>query len=207
MPERRRVTLFDLMTLVAATAIGLSLSQPIWPRNAAGLWVYTWPLVASGVAGYASKTWLIPVAERTAPFLPCLMAWTAAFLVTRMHGPRPRKRRLVVQPGFVAAVAVLSTLTVESALVIGSAAMDGRFASSPTRFAEFALNGVILLAHHAGCAVFVSWLTLALTGRWCPERSWVDRWGRTLGCAWIVIGPLASLLVHQSLWWGKFISP
>ena len=79
--------------------------------------------------------------------------------------------------------------------------------SSSTRNALFAANGVVLLAHHAGWAVAVSWLTLALTGRWHPEPSWVDRWGRVLGWTWIFVGPLASLLIDHTPWWGTFISP
>jgi hypothetical protein len=206
--ERRRVTLFDIMTLVAATAGGLALAHLVWPRNPAGLWTFTWPLLPDNLSGYPSKTWLLPVSERIAPFIPCLAAWTGAFLVTRLHGPRPRRRRLLIQPGLVAAVAALSTLMVESALLIGSAKIDGRFGwSSPSSLANFAANAVVLLTHHAGCAVAISWLTLFLIGRWCPERSWVDRWGRVLGCTWILLGPTASLLVDQSLWWGRFISP
>ena len=209
-PERRRVTLFDVMALIAATAVGLALSQLGWPRqaaNPAGAWVLTWPILPSKPSGYPSKTWMLPVAERVAPILPCLAAWTGAFLATRLHAPRPRGRRLVLQPGFVAAVAVLSVLVIESSLLIGTAWIDGRFGwSSPTRVAEFASNGVVLLAHHAGWAVAVSWLTLALTGRWRPEPTWVDRWGRVLGCTWIVIGPLASLLIDHTPWWGIFLS-
>jgi hypothetical protein len=204
-PERRRVTLFDVMALIAATAFGLWLTQFGWPRNAANL---------AGVmvfmptpSGYPSKTWMLPVAERIAPILPCLAAWTGAFLASRLHAPRPRRRRLVLQPGLVGAVAVLFVLILESILLVGSARIDGRFGwSTPTRVAEFATNGVVLLAHHAGWAVAVSWLTLALIGRWRPEPSWVDRWGRLLGCTWIFVGPLASLLIDHTPWWGVFLS-
>jgi hypothetical protein len=40
--ERRPITLFDLMMLVAATAVGLSLVQFGWPRKVAGAWIFTW---------------------------------------------------------------------------------------------------------------------------------------------------------------------
>jgi hypothetical protein len=112
-----------------------------------------------------------------------------------------------LQPGLVAAVAALLTLAIESVLLVGSAKFDGRFGwSSRARVAEFVVNGVVLLAHHAGWAVAVSWMTLIFTCRWRPEPSWVDRWGRVLGCAWIVVGPLASLLIDHATWWGNFIS-
>jgi hypothetical protein len=205
--ERRPITLFDLMTLAAATAIGLSLVQFGWPRKVSGAWFFTWPLLPSNSGGYSSKTWVLPIAERAAPFLPCLAAWTGAFLVTRLRGPRPRRRRLLMQPGLIAAVAVLSVLTLESILLFGSAWFDGRFNfMRPERINEFVVNGVVLLAHHAGWAVVAAWLTLVLIGRWHPERSWIDRWGRLLGCAWIVVGPVASLLIDHAPWWGNFIS-
>jgi hypothetical protein len=204
--ERRPITLFDLVTLVAATAIGLSLIQFGWPRNVSGVRVFTWPLSPSN-SGFPSKTWVLPIAVRAAPFLPCLAAWTGAFLVTRLRAPRPRRRRLLRQPGMVAAVAALSILAIEWALLIGSALLDGRFNfMNSQQISAFVVNGVVLLAHHAGWAVIVSWLTLVLTGRWRAEPSWVDRWGRVLGCTWIMVGPVASLLIDQATWWGEFIS-
>jgi hypothetical protein len=206
-PERRPITLFDLMILAAATALGLSLVRFGWPRKVAGAWIFTWPLSPSNAGGYPSKIWVLPIAERAAPFLPCLAAWTGAFLVTRLRGPRPRRRRLLRQPGLVAAVAALSILAIEWMLLIGSAWFDGRFNfMSPLRINEFVANGVVLLAHHAGWAVLVSWLTLVLIGQWHPERSWVDRWGRVLGCTWILVGPVASLLIDHAPWWGNFLN-
>jgi hypothetical protein len=38
-----------------------------------------------------------------------------------------------------------------------------------------------------GLAVTVAWLTLALNGRWQPEPNWLDRAGRSLGLAWVVL--------------------
>lgn len=205
--ERRPITLFDLMVLVTATAIGLSIVQFGWPRQVAGVGIFSWPFTTRGTGGYPSKTWVLPIAWRVTPFLPCLAAWSGAFLVVRLRGPRPRRRRLVAQPGLVAAVASLSALAIESGLLIGSAWYDGRFRfMRPARINDFAQNGVVLLAHHAGWAVIVSWLTLALVGRWHPERSWVDRWGRLLGATWIVIGPVASLLIDHAPWWGDYLS-
>ena len=106
--ERRRITLFDLTVLTAATAIGLSLVQFGWRGNAASAWIFTWPVLPHKGSGYPSKSWILPIAVRATSILPCLAAWTGAFLVTRLHGHRPRRRRLVLQPGLVAAVAALS---------------------------------------------------------------------------------------------------
>ena len=92
-------------------------------------------------------------------------------------------------------------------MLFWGARIDGRFGwSSPDRVAGFVQNGVVLLAHHAGWAVAVSWLMLAISGRWRAEPSWVDRWGRVLGCTWIFIGPPASLLIDHTTWWGNFVT-
>jgi hypothetical protein len=201
---RRRMTLLDVMILAGATALGLASVQLGGPMEVDAAKFLAWPVAPSG---YSTKRWLVPYAERAVPFLPCLAAWTGAFLVTRLRGPRPRWRRLVLQPGFVGAVAVLAVLAVEAPMLVWGAKIDGRFGwSSPDRVARFVQNGVVLLAHHAGWAVAVAWLTLALGGRWRPERSWVDRCGRVLGCVWIMIGPLASLLINHSTWWGNYVS-
>ena len=209
--ERRRVTLFDVMALIAATAIGLSMAQLGWPRNAvnpAGAWIFISPVFPGKPSGCPSKTWMLPVAERVAPFLPCLAGWTGAFLATRLHGPRPRRRRLVLQPGLVVAVAALSMLVVESALLIGSAWIDGRFGwSSPARNALFAANGVVLLAHHAGLGgggfLAHSHSSPADGG---PSQAGSTAGNAPLGCTWIFVGPLASLLIDHATWWGNFIS-
>ena len=205
----RRITIFDMMTLIAATAFGL------WPARfgiadrpgAPAGWIFTWPIAPSG-GGYASKRWMIPVAERLLPLLPCLATWSAAVVVIRLVPPRPRRRRLVCQPGLVAAAVVTVTLLIESALLMASAKIDGRFGrSSPSDVATFGANGFVMLGHHAGWAVAASWLTLAFIGRWRSEASWIDRLGRALGFAWILIGPLASLLIDHAVWWGDFLTP
>jgi hypothetical protein len=49
-----------------------------------------------------------------------------------------------------------------------------------------------LWTSRVGIAVAAAWLTLALNGRWCPERSWIDRSGRVLGVLWIGMSVLAS---------------
>ena len=182
--ERRRITLLDVMVLAAATAIGLSSVQIGGPMQVDSAKIFTWRVVP-GPGGYATKTWIVPYAERVVPFLPCLAAWTGAFLVTRLREPRPRWRRLTVQPGFVAAVAVLAVLAIEAPMLFWGARIDGRFGwSSPDRVAGFVQNGVVLLAHHAGWAVAVSWLMLAISGRCAPSRvGWTAG-----GACWAALG-------------------
>jgi hypothetical protein len=42
----------------------------------------------------------------------------------------------------------------------------------------------------AGAAVFWCWLTMALSGRWRPEPTWVDRLCRLLGFARLAVALL-----------------
>jgi hypothetical protein len=55
--------------------------------------------------------------------------------------------------------------------------------------------GVLVTSFTSPCGLAVAavWLVLALSGRWRPERSWIDRLGRVLGATWIVISILAAL--------------
>jgi hypothetical protein len=48
----------------------------------------------------------------------------------------------------------------------------------------------------AGLAVAVAWTVLAVSGRWRPERSWIDRLGRGLGAIWILITALTLVPAH-----------
>jgi hypothetical protein len=42
-------------------------------------------------------------------------------------------------------------------------------------------------------AVAMSWIVLAIVGRWHPERAWDDRLGRALGVVWMLIYLCAPL--------------
>jgi hypothetical protein len=44
-----------------------------------------------------------------------------------------------------------------------------------------------------GCTVAAIWLLLVLSGRWRPERSWIDRLGRLLGVVWIAVAIAVSV--------------
>ena len=55
--------------------------------------------------------------------------------------------------------------------------------------------GVQMAAFSApcGCTVAAIWLLLVLSGRWRPERSWIDRLGRLLGVVWIAVAIAVSI--------------
>ncbi len=55
--------------------------------------------------------------------------------------------------------------------------------------------GIQMAAFSAPCGFSVAaiWVLLALSGRWRPERSWIDRLGRLLGVAWIACAIAVSV--------------
>jgi hypothetical protein len=46
-------------------------------------------------------------------------------------------------------------------------------------------------------AIAAAWLILALSGRWRPERTWVDRLGCLIGLAWIALETVGNVFD----WW------
>jgi hypothetical protein len=199
----RRCTLVDAMTLVAATALGLSLVRaytleilnvdmtlyPLIPRVLLGIWVR---IVAS---------------------LPMPAMWSIAVFALGLRQPRPPLRRLLRRPGFVAAGAVTLVAAIRLAgfLVLIARTVGNRFlilgqwaVESFTMTVSFR-GPVRVTTIHAtayfgssamgiSLAVAAAWLLLAASGRWRSEPDWLDRLGRGLGTFWIGIIPL-------SCWW------
>jgi hypothetical protein len=58
------------------------------------------------------------------------------------------------------------------------------------------------LVEHIGIGtafgVVMAWFTLAVGGRWRPERSWHDRAGRVLGC-YLILGFLFAWFIAPGL--------
>jgi hypothetical protein len=51
----------------------------------------------------------------------------------------------------------------------------------------FLLSYSVFGGSDAGGAVALAWLVAGAGGRWRPEPSWVDRAGRLLGVAWLIL--------------------
>lgn len=192
----RRFTLLDGMILIAATAAGIACSR--------GLWLV---LVVEEVSMPTSTAAALELGVYVLlAILPLLPIWTAAIFFLRLRRPRPNLRRLSRQPGFVACLAVVSTLGLF--LVIGNAIFLVNWgATGFGTFAPLELLGevaeflIICLPLIIQTGVFCAWVTLAVSRRWRSERSWIDRAGRLLGVAWLVLVPLSLiiLVVHQDL--------
>src|SRR3954454_16947147 len=103
----RALRLSDVLILVAATALGLAGCRFLLTHSETD-WSEVWNGFRTGRTtrlGFVDLWLLAREGIRLAS--PLLLAWSAAVLVSRLRGPRPRRRRLWCQPGFLACLAVL----------------------------------------------------------------------------------------------------
>jgi len=190
----RRFRLLDAMILVAATAIGCWMIE--WAGDGIGtmadwttiydLWVFVRQSPRENWHAYLAGT--LGLAYLAAPFV---LTWTLALIPIRLLGPRPRSRRMMRQPGTMAAFATCATLFflgLEYVLVAMVFGLDSAAASGcdPLLMLPFLFPLVAL-------AIMVSWMTLLVGRRWRAEPSWVDRLGRAMGVYLLLVGPTTML--------------
>lgn len=157
---RRRLTLADMLVMVAGVGVGLRMTQA-WSRPFARF--SGRPAGGLGVAIMAS-CWVA-------------MALSMALLALRLLGPRPRWQALRWQPGFVAGVgtglgAVFETINFSPYLL-----------ESPNNINNWMVS--VASPYQLGPSVAIAWAVLVISGRWRPESSWIDRMGRAIGAFWI----------------------
>ncbi len=205
MTTPRKFLLSDVIVLVAATAIGLAVFKPYHDVLFPPRFI---PFFPSGTpfTGWINGMWTCVILASPLP-----MAWTLAFLALRLRRPRVRWRRLIRQPGLVAGLSAafvlvwrLSGFATMCARVIGEPNLaiwvvryrekGGSMAAWPPGWLLFDTDHFLNTMAMIGVAVASSWMLLLLSGQWHPERSWIDRAGRVLGCFWIAILPLTA-------WW------
>ena len=160
----------DALILVAATAVGCSLVE----RGS---------LSASWEIGLNSRSYYpIPVAIGIAAS-PVLVAWTLAAAAIRLRPPRPRFRLLARQPGAMACLSVSACFPALFAISLVHASRTSNW-----RPGEAIPNQCFYrLIHIMPLVVVASWFTLWLNGRWRPEPSAIDRFGRLIGVGWIAL--------------------
>jgi hypothetical protein len=111
-----------------------------------------------------------------------LICMTPVFLMLRLRRPRPPWRVLLVQPGMVAALAMVFGLLWVTGLV---------HILLPGLMDAFTMPWIAV-----GGSVAVAWVALVLLRRWKAERGWVDRMGRLMGA--MAIGTaLLGFLVYR----------
>ena len=184
--KHRPFRLTDAMILVIAAAVGLSVNRLNWPGFLDRWWQ---PLDAHDSI------------ERVLDLLmPHIAAVTVAALLMRMRYPRPPYSQLSRQPGTVACAVALVVLLV-IACWAGITTATGRvfefsehvIAPGPHTSGGFVplnpYNARFLVAcgDRIGFAVAGAWLSLWLSRRWRPEKTWIDRFGRSLGWLWLIV--------------------
>ena len=196
----RRLLLSDVVVLIGVTAIALGIFRMYHAELNPLKW---WPpgRYASTYRDYVGFVWSCLILAS-----PFAMAWTLAILGLRLRHPRPRWGRVVRQPGLIAGLIAASVLAVR---LLGFAIMFARIKVVPNNGAWRALlihnafkslgepGPLIFGADHflgtmamIGLSVGSGWMLLLISGRWRPERSWIDRAGRVLGWFWIATLPL-----------------
>jgi len=159
-----RSTIFDIMALAAAFALGYMSALALWAETV------RWPFL-NGVSVVA-----LPI------------TWTLVGL--RFIGSRPSRGRRFDPPGLSAclAVAAASLLNSWSAWDLDFI----RRPVPQDVFLLVALRVVEPLPIAA--AVLGTWSLLIFNRRWRPEPSWIDRLGRCLGIYWLAAGLLVPIL-------------
>ena len=175
-PPIRRLTLADLAIFIAGTAGALLLLRMVREADSASKQFIGMP------DGYRAYCFV-------APFL--LMA-SASLIVTRLIGTRLRLSRVLWQPGTIACVMFLLSFVLNTLLILGQNFVGGLL-NRPTILSYLDLRFFFIRNLMGAEIVAGSWATLALSGRWRPEPSWIDRSGRILGVVIILSGLAARL--------------
>jgi hypothetical protein len=179
--RRRRFTLLDLLDFVAFTAVGIGVARffILHPN----FYIYgSHPRVPG-------EKCITPEIYRIVFICSIFIgAWSLAILPSALIRPRPRIRRLLIQPGITPGIGMLMLTS-----------LAGLFAAavllSDPKSRPYYLNNIVNLVmpyyvkvvmNGLGLAIAVAWGMLAASGRWRPDGGWVDRCGRTLGIVWII---------------------
>jgi hypothetical protein len=177
MTPQRRFTLLDSLVMVAALAGSLALFRLELPFiNGALLFLPDAPAITdSDNLVIFNLDWQIQ--QGSWILRRCLLPLTIAVFILRLRQPRPRYRRLVTQPGFVACLMITLSTLAGGILMLSIMAIGG---------AGWWQNTTELLWGCSGSTLVGAWTLQGLGRRWKPEASWIDRAGRFLGVCWIL---------------------
>ena len=157
-----RTRLDSQLEIVRKTA----LQKPLSPKHLA--------YASSGLALHVSML-----------LVPLLATISIGMIPINLIPPRPRWRRLVLQPGAAAALAAVVGIACVAGFFGTARLVESKGAELKAGDAAFA---VMLLPVFAGFSTASAWTTIANAGLWRAEPTWIDRLGRIVAVAWIVLG-------------------
>jgi hypothetical protein len=182
MPEdttKRRFHVSDSVVLVVATALMLSADRVV-------SWLWKSHYANGGILTYFDRY----ENKRTVCSM-ALIELSLCLLCSILLRPKDRTRLRYGAPGLLvhlviwAAVAVWFVGQVVNAALFTLFGERLRFYGVGWRFSVLqGLNSDF--PRDAMMAIVGGWLTLAVVGRWKPERAWDDRLGRFLGIVWLI---------------------
>lgn len=124
-----------------------------------------------------------------------VLAMSVLVVACRLTPPRPLRAALFRPPGVAACLAAIlaafCTLAYYSADLFHLGRGAAVAASMGSRATGLAAAG----------AVVAVWTSMRLDGRWAPEPSSIDRLGRIVGAAWIILSLVGPAISFWVLWW------
>ena len=161
---KRRLSISDGIILVATMAVSLACVREF---------------ESQALSGWQSSGW----ARRLQASVWAALPLTLALIPLRLRQPCPRTQLPWRQPGWLVGIAVAVSFAHLLALVI----LDEYFSGQRGSRVPSGLLGIgaLHIPLKSSCSIAAIWIALALSGRWKPETSWIDRTGRILGCYWI----------------------
>ena len=186
--------------LIAATAIGLGMGRelpgPLWQ----------WTNYSASVEAGSFVAIALEVARWIVVALPLAWAWTIALLMIGLQGSREGVRNRISLPGLAACGAATVALMIDAiSLLAVLLAFAVRGDGLGVEVGDL-LVGCILEIDPGmgtpGIAVTIAWIGLAVSGRWRPEPSWIDRAGRLAGVGWVALMMLRPWVISllQGYW-------
>jgi hypothetical protein len=163
-------TTIDGMVLVAATGVGLVVLRRVYEE------------LEYGVGGVSDLRRLGLLAQ------PLMLSWAVGLLIVAHNRLREPAWRLTRRPGVLACLMALAMTLIAVAIRYAAVYIaERRGMPSPFGSANSALLLIIQSSLATGFAILFSWATLLATGAWRPSVDWIDRAGRLLGLAWILV--------------------
>jgi hypothetical protein len=215
-PAIRRFSLADGMVVIVALAVTFARARGMF-HILASLRRAHFSLMQSTVSqGTVFFTSLDRIREigwdSGAAIRRLILLWMIAYVVMRLRRPRPSFRAVALQPGMVAFWAVATLFVVDRLVhnfvpgvlmyrVAGSALSP--LTGNPPGGSRFQPTVVVMFELVVAClAIPLAWGVLKVAGRWRPEASWLDRFGRALGvCWWAVSWLTAAFLIYVTAMW------